>query len=56
MDKLVRFIPTVLAIATLLLDQFSGSITQFLYDHPTVALVVGTLVTAIANVIKPKAS
>lgn len=46
--------PTLIPILGIVVDQFGGQITAFLAAHPTVGLVVVTLVTALANIINPK--
>lgn len=48
----VKLWPTILLIGTNLVDAFSDQITAFIAGHPKVALVIGGLVTLLANMTK----
>lgn len=44
--------PTLIPVLGLLIDQFSGYIGPLLSSHPTLSLLVVTVVTALANIVK----
>ncbi len=44
--------PTLIPVLGILIEQFSGVIGPFLASNPTVSLLVMTVVTALANVVK----
>ena len=48
-----KFWPTLIPVLGLLIDQFSGTISTFLSAHATISLLLVTVVTALANAVKP---
>lgn len=46
---LTRFWPTLIPLLGVLIESSSGAVAPWLAAHPTVALLVVTLVTALAN-------
>ena len=47
-----KFWPMLIPVVAVVVDAFSGQITSFLTAHPSISLLVATLVTAIANLTK----
>lgn len=47
-----RFWPMLIPLVTMLIEAFSGQISDFLATHPNISLLVATVTTAIANLVR----
>lgn len=52
MDAFKKLWPTLIPVLGVLIEQFSGVIGPFLAAHPSISLLVITIVTAVANITK----